>query len=233
MYIFLATTAVVGTRYNAWHLVMSAGPMVKFVMFLLILASIVCWAIMIAKYYAFRDVRRSTNEFLDRFYSGSSWEELHKRLPDYEQAPLAHVFQAGYGELQKSYREQKSKEIDQPHLDNVIRSIRRAITLETTGLEKAVYFLATTGSTAPFVGLFGTVWGIMNSFQGIGATGVANLAVVAPGISEALIATAMGLAAAIPAVVAYNYFQSRIRILVSEMENFASDFINIIKRNID
>lgn len=231
MYIFLAATAVVGARYNALDLVMNAGPMVKLVMLILIVASIACWAIIFAKYLMFRDVRRETDTFLSQFYEGISWDELFKRKRHFQNSPLAHVFQAGFTEVQKSYKEQATKTIDEQHFDNVIRSIRRAINAETVRLEKAVYFLATTGATAPFVGLFGTVWGIMNSFQGIGATGVANLAVVAPGISEALIATAIGLAAAIPAVVAYNFFQSKLRVFVSEMENFASDFTNILKRN--
>lgn len=226
---FFVTTTVIGSKYNAWDLMMQAGPMVKLVLFILILASVFCWAIIVAKYYVFRDARRHTELFLDHFYEGASWDNLYSHISNYQNSPLAHVFQAGYTELQKSRKEGRS--IDQLHFDNILRALRRAVTSETTRLEKTTYFLATTGATAPFIGLFGTVWGIMNSFQGIGATGVANLAVVAPGISEALIATAIGLAAAIPAVIAYNYFQSRLRIFISEMENFGSDFTNIFKRN--
>jgi biopolymer transport protein TolQ len=205
--------------------------MVKFVMLILALSSVVCWAIIFSKYKVYREVRKATDIFLNDFYEGTSWDELFKRLRQHKSSPLSHVFKSGYSELQKSYKEQKSKNIDEPHLDNIIRAIRRAINAESVRLERTNYFLATTGSTAPFIGLFGTVWGIMNSFQGIGATGVANLAVVAPGISEALIATAIGLAAAIPAVIAFNYFQARLRVFSSEMENFASDFTNIIKRS--
>ncbi len=229
MILFAITTSLVGAQYHAWDLVIHAGPMVKLVLLLLVLASVFCWAIIISKYYVFRDAKRHTALFLDDFYEGNSWDDLFKKMNLFKSAPLAHVFQAGYTELQKGPK--KEEELDQPHFENVIRALRRAITSETTRLEKTTYFLATTGATAPFVGLFGTVWGIMNSFQGIGATGVANLAVVAPGISEALIATAMGLAAAIPAVVAYNYFQSGLKVFVSEMENFSHDFTNIIKRN--
>lgn len=225
---FFAITTVVGSKYNAWDLIAQAGPMVKFVIFILILASVFCWAIIVAKYFVFRDANRHTDSFLDHFYEGASWDDLSNNIRGYEYSPLAHVFQAGYSELQKGRK--KGETLDQLHFDNLIRTLRRAITAQTTRLEKTIYFLATTGTTAPFVGLFGTVWGIMNSFQGIGATGVANLAVVAPGISEALVATAMGLAAAIPAVIAYNYFQSRLRLFISEMENFSSDFINILKR---
>ena len=224
----LATASVIGVRHDAWTLVMNAGPMVKFVMLTLAFASVVCWAIIFAKYVVFKEANKNTELFLTHFYEGISWDDISKQLALYKNAPLAHVFQAGYHELQKIGGK---KDIDKEHFDNVIRALRRAMTAETTRLEKTIYFLATTGSTAPFIGLFGTVWGIMNSFQSIGATGVANLAIVAPGISEALIATAIGLAAAIPAVVAFNYFQTRVRIFVSEMENFASDFTNMMKRS--
>ncbi|HBQ21635.1 MAG TPA: protein TolQ [Deltaproteobacteria bacterium] len=229
MNIFLATTAVVGARYNAWDLMLHAGPMVKVVMLILVLSSVVCWTIIVAKYRMYKEANKYTELFLNNFYEGSGWDDLFKKMNIYRSSPLAHVFHAGYNELEKSNNKKGS--LDQSHFDNIIRALRRAIIAETTRLERMIYFLATTGATAPFIGLFGTVWGIMNSFQGIGATGVANLAVVAPGISEALIATAIGLAAAIPAVVAYNYFQSRLRVFISEMENFASDFTNIIKRS--
>jgi biopolymer transport protein TolQ len=114
--------------------------------------------------------------------------------------------------------------------ENVSRALRRAMTQETHRLEKYLTFLATTGSTAPFIGLFGTVWGIMDSFHGIGKTGSASLAVVAPGISEALVATAIGLVAAIPAVVAYNHFLNKVNVLIGEMDNFSQEFLNIVQR---
>ncbi len=223
--IALAAPAV---QASSWNLIIGAGPMVKFVMFILILASIFCWAIILAKYFVFKEAKRETELFLDRFYEGENWDQLMKGMESYSNSPLAHLFRAACHELEKGGG--KGKEFDASAFENVIRSLRRAIMAETTRLEKAVYFLATTGATAPFIGLFGTVWGIMTSFQNIGSTGVANLSVVAPGISEALIATAMGLAAAIPAVVAFNYFQARIRLFTSEMESFSSDFINMIKR---
>jgi biopolymer transport protein TolQ len=116
--------------------------------------------------------------------------------------------------------------------DNIKRALRRAIATEMTRMSQMVPFLATTGNTAPFIGLFGTVWGIMNSFHGIGLKGSANLAVVAPGISEALVATAAGLAAAIPAVIAFNFFMSKIRVVESELQSFSADFLNIIERDI-
>ena len=116
--------------------------------------------------------------------------------------------------------------------DNVKRALRRAINTEMTKMTQMVPFLATTGNTAPFIGLFGTVWGIMNSFHGIGLKGSASLAVVAPGISEALLATAVGLAVAIPAVIAFNYFTQKIRVIESELQSFAADFLNIVERDI-
>jgi biopolymer transport protein TolQ len=116
-------------------------------------------------------------------------------------------------------------------IDNLIRALRRAASTELTSLERLIPFLATTGSTAPFIGLFGTVWGILRAFQKIGIEGTASIAVVGPDIAHALIATAVGLAAAIPAVMAYNYFNSRIRVLTTEMDNFSDDFLNIVKRH--
>jgi biopolymer transport protein TolQ len=148
-------------------------------------------------------------------------------------SPLANVFHAGYVELARVLGAGTSD--GQKHyggdIDNIERSLRRAISRETTSLETLIPFLATTGSTAPFVGLFGTVWGIMNSFIAIGAQKNASLDVVAPGIAEALIATAIGLAAAIPAVMAYNYFGRRVAVLNGEMDAFGSDFLNIVRRH--
>jgi biopolymer transport protein TolQ len=218
--------AAPAAQASSWNLIVGAGPMVKFVMLVLVLASVFCWAIILAKYFVFKEAKKETELFLDRFYEGENWDQLMKGMESYSNSPLAHLFRAACHEIEKGGGKGK----ESLAFENVIRSLRRAITAETTRLEKAVYFLATTGSTAPFIGLFGTVWGIMTSFQNIGSTGVANLAVVAPGISEALIATAMGLAAAIPAVVAFNYFQARVRLFTSEMESFSSDFINMIKR---
>jgi len=146
---------------------------------------------------------------------------------------VAKVFQAGYLELQRLIEKEKGKASGSGHdsIDNLERALGRASRNEMMRLERSLTFLATTGSTAPFIGLFGTVWGIMNAFQNIGAQGGASLATVAPGISEALIATAIGLAAAIPAVMGYNYYTHKIRGLRIQMENFASDFLNIVKRN--
>jgi biopolymer transport protein TolQ len=158
-------------------------------------------------------------------------------------SPIARIFRVGYLELKKLTKptlnpQDTGKGTDSASLsarhvgiDNVKRALRRAINTEVTRMNQMVPFLATTGNTAPFIGLFGTVWGIMNSFHGIGQKGSASLAVVAPGISEALIATAAGLAAAIPAVIAFNYFMNKVRIIESELQSFAADFLNIVERD--
>jgi biopolymer transport protein TolQ len=146
------------------------------------------------------------------------------------------MFNEGYGELKKLMEKGEDPEepdgisTDPGGIDNIARALRRATTSEITRLEKYLTFLATTGATAPFIGLFGTVWGIMTAFKGIGETGSASLAVVAPGIAEALIATAIGLAAAIPAVMGYNHFQHKIKVVISEMDSFATEFLNIVQR---
>jgi len=183
--------------------------------------------------------------FLSIFWDknlGATWtterlEGIYAQARGLDASPLARVFHAGYVELARAsgpadatapYAPQVAQHAD---LDNIERSLKRSMTNEITLLENLLPFLATTGSVAPFIGLFGTVWGVMNSFIGIGNLGNASLAVVAPGIAEALIATAIGLAAAIPAVMAYNYFLRRIRVLESEMEAFTSDYLNIVRRH--
>jgi biopolymer transport protein TolQ len=160
------------------------------------------------------------------------------------ECPIARIFRIGYAELKKVSQPGRTSggengaEMPEPmkrHIsgaDNIKRSLRRAINTETTRMTQMVPFLATTGNTTPFIGLFGTVWGIMNSFHGIGKMGSASLAVVAPGISEALIATAAGLAVAIPAVIAFNYFMQKIKVVESELISFSADFLNIVERDI-
>ena len=171
-------------------------------------------------------------------------DHIYTESKKYLVAPLAKIFQAGYKELQRLMEKERQKSTkESPALDtsspippeSSIQNLERAVGMAARNahqeLESSMTFLATTASTAPFIGLFGTVWGIMNSFQNIGAQGGASLAVVAPGIAEALIATAVGLAAAIPATMAYNYFNQKIRSQRIQMENFAGDFLNIVKRN--
>src|SRR5262249_42760113 len=154
---------------------------------------------------------------------------------DYKQSPVAQVFRAGYQELLRLTRSRRGgegeSETELGGAANVERAMRRATNQEVTRLEKALTFLATTASTAPFIGLFGTVWGIMNAFRGLSEAQTSSIQAVAPGISEALVATAVGLAAAIPAVVGYNHFNHEVRVLHTDMENFSAEFLNIAERH--
>jgi biopolymer transport protein TolQ len=216
-------------------MILDAGLMVKFVLLLLFIFSVVSWAIIFLKYRYYRKIKKE-NEMFDADYSRST--KLSDVLPaakKYSYSTTAEVFRVGYAELTKINKplnesSQGSDEISLSSLDNLERSMNKACNTEMTKLESALGFLATTGSASPFIGLFGTVWGIMDTFKGIGARGSATLAIVAPGISEALIATAAGLAAAIPAVIFYNYFLTQSKNMVQEMDNFAAEFLNIVER---
>lgn len=217
------------------NMILDAGIMVKFVLLLLFIFSVVSWAIIFLKYRYYRKIKKD-NELFNADYSRST--KLSDVLPaakKYSFSTTAEVFRVGYAELTKINKPlndpaQGSDEIRLSSLDNLERSMNKACNTEMTKLESALGFLATTGSASPFIGLFGTVWGIMDTFKGIGARGSATLAVVAPGISEALIATAAGLAAAIPAVIFYNYFLAQSKNMVQEMENFSAEFLNIVER---
>lgn len=222
-------------------IILGAGWVVKGVMLMLALFSLICWAIIITKAVQLSRARKDTQLFLDAFRETRKFSLLYAEAKQFGFSPLAHVFKAGYAELsrlaqsQQGGQEKPSDSSQEPEyvrtgMDNFARSLQQAVTVERTRLERGVSFLATTGSSAPFVGLFGTVWGIMESFRQIGVMKSASLAVVAPGIAEALIATAAGLAAAIPAVIFYNYLLSRITHVATEMDNFSSELINIVER---
>lgn len=224
-----------------WMIIMGAGWVVKGVMLVLLLFSIVCWGIILTKAIVLSKARKDTQLFFDAFRESRKFSLLYAEAKQFTYSPLAHVFKAGYAELNRISRIQASSqkssgdssqepEYERTGMDNVTRSLQQAVTAERSRLERGVNFLATTGSSAPFIGLFGTVWGIMESFRRIGIMKSASLAVVAPGIAEALIATAAGLLAAIPAVIFYNYFLSRINTIATEMDNFSSELINIIER---
>ena len=217
------------------------------ILLLLLFFSITSWAIMITKYRYIRRAFRQSAFFTDFFWKSRNLSDAFLKAKQLHSSPIARVFRIGYVELKRLGMISADSELpplDVPEggsptlgmkfmgTDNVKRALRRAINTEVTRMTQMVPFLATTGNTAPFIGLFGTVWGIMNSFHGIGQRGSASLAVVAPGISEALIATAAGLAVAIPAVIAFNYFMNKIRIIESELQSFSADFLNIIERDI-
>ena len=220
-------------------LVQDAGLMVKCVLLVLIVFSVISWAIIFVKALQIMKARRESDLFLKLFWDSKTLDDVERGLDGFPSSPIAKIFAAGYGELKKvlaatGQAGDQSAGSSRTRLatDNVPRAMHRAKTVEITRLEKAVPFLATTGNTSPFIGLFGTVWGIMSSFQSIGVQGSASLAVVAPGISEALIATATGLFAAIPAVMAYNSFANRIRILEADMDSFSSEFQNMLERRL-
>jgi len=224
-----------GAELDYLEIVTHGGPVVMGVLLLLVVASVVSWAIIVWKWLQLRRAQDESVRFLETFWQSKRLDAIYQAAEALSASPISHVFRAGYVELSKvtaSKKEGEAAMADQlGGLENVERALKRAAATEITHLEARVPFLGTTASAAPFVGLFGTVWGIMQAFHDIYQMGNANLATVAKPISEALIATAVGLAAAIPAVVAYNYFLSRIRVLDSEMTSFSSDFLNIVKRH--
>jgi biopolymer transport protein TolQ len=222
------------------EIITSAGPINQVVLLILILFSIVSWAIILYKTWAYRKVERQTGTFLDVFRKSQKFSEVQAVCPTLPDTPLVGVFQAGFAELNAQFRvtggapSNPGGSAARPilkSLDAVDRALIRAATAEVNKLERRLTFLATTASITPFIGLFGTVVGIMIAFQRIGATGSTNLAVVAPGISEALIATAAGLFAAIPAVLFYNHFTHRVKEFSATMDDFALEFLNIAERN--
>jgi biopolymer transport protein TolQ len=217
------------------QMIVNAGPMVKFVLLILLFFSILSWAIIFMKWSLFRKAKQETIFFLDLFWQSRGLDDIFQECDNLRYSPVVHVFKSGYSEIRRVSKINNRPTTDegnkgeQTFMGNMERTLKRAALDQSNRLEKALSFLATTGNTAPFIGLFGTVWGIMEAFRGIGLKGSANLAVVAPGISEALIATAAGLAAAIPAVVAFNYFNNRVMVLRSEMDAFVSDFMSLFE----
>jgi len=221
----------VEAELSVWHLIASAGILVQLVMLLLVLASIISWALIVQRIQVFRKARQAQLDFENRFWSGMDLGQLYKEVNDNPTpySGLESVFRAGFKEF--SRLRQQSRDADAV-MEGAQRAMRVAFSREQERLEMHLPFLATVGSTSPYVGLFGTVWGIMNSFRGLAQVQQATLATVAPGISEALIATAMGLFAAIPAVVAYNRFASRSESLLKNYETFAEEFSSILHRRV-
>lgn len=218
-------------------IILGAGIVVKLVLLLLLSFSVVSWGIILFKFFQVQKAKSESERFMDFFWKSKRFDAIASQVDRFTNSPLTVLFNEGYGELKKVVESDTKSDgtafsTDLGGVENVSRALRRATNSEITRLEKYLTFLATTGSTSPFIGLFGTVWGIMTAFEGIGKTGSASLAVVAPGIAEALIATAIGLVAAIPAVMAYNHFQHKIRVLTNEMDSFSTEFLNIVQRNI-
>ena len=237
----------VGAMEGQFHgsllsMILDAGAMVQFVLLLLLFFSIVSWAIILMKFKVLKKVKKENDAFLEVYMKGNKLSEIFPESKKFQYSTIAEVFRSGYTELikvTKVIRESLTGKaadggdgisVEMNSIDNIERALNRARDSESTKLESTLGFLATTGSASPFIGLFGTVWGIMDTFKGIGARGSATLAIVAPGISEALIATAAGLAAAIPAVIFYNYYINRVKTMTQEMDNFSSELLNIIER---
>jgi biopolymer transport protein TolQ len=218
------------------ELVLNAGPVAKFVLAILLLFSIVSWALIVEKWWQFRRVRRQTLGFVKVFREGRRPSLVHSAARKFRDSPLAQLYASAYAEISglpdimDQVVDDGDEGLSPERLEAVHRALRRSAGLEIAQLERYLPFLATTASATPFIGLFGTVWGIMSSFQGISSQGSASLAVVAPGISEALIATAAGLAAAIPAVIGYNDFLNRVRHWATEMDGFILDLLNVLSR---
>ena len=220
---------------SMWGLFMEADPIVKFVMLLLVGASVWSWSIIFAKKSVLRQLNRKANIFEDSFWSGEPLDEIYRRVKNAKLDPLVSVFVAGMEEWHAGIAGgMPTRESVQASLkQRVERAMNMTINREMNILERGMTFLASVGSTAPFIGLFGTVWGIMNSFSSIAATNNTSLAVVAPGIAEALFATALGLVAAIPAVVAYNVFSNGFNRYADRLEAFTDEFTAILSRHLD
>jgi biopolymer transport protein TolQ len=217
------------------ELITHAGLVVKLVLLILAYFSVTSWAIIIYKTLVIQRATRDSARFLDFFWAKRRFDVISQGLGEFRHSPLSVLFRDVNHELLQSRRavdgaSADALDVDLGEQDRVARVLRRASTSETHRLEKYLSFLATTGSAAPFIGLFGTVWGIMDAFHGIGKSGSASLAVVAPGISEALVATAIGLVAAIPAVIAYNHFVNKVNVLIGEMDNFSQEMLNVVQR---
>lgn len=226
---------------NIIDLLTEVGPVNQVVLLILVVLSVVSWAIILQKTLAYRAIERQTATFLDVFRRSSKFSEVQSVCPSLPASPLVGVFQAGYAELNAQFRvtggagtANPSTPAARPTLKSlaaVDRALLRASAVEINKLEKRVPFLATIASSAPFIGLFGTVWGILVTFQRIGLTGSTNLATVGPGIADALVATAAGLFAAVPAVMFYNHFTTKVKGFASDLDDFSLEFLNISERN--
>ncbi|MBW1988124.1 MAG: protein TolQ [Deltaproteobacteria bacterium] len=213
-------------------LIANAGLMVRLVLMVLLVFSMACWAIIITKTIQFRRARREDEAFVEYFWKTADLSKAFAKAKKLPNSPVGRTFRAAYLELSRiRQKTDEGASFGSPQ-SAVERCLRRSGDNEVDHMSQWLSFLATTGNTTPFIGLFGTVWGIMNAFHGIGLRGSANLAVVAPGISEALVATAAGLAAAIPAVIAYNHFMTRLKSLDSQLKGFSLEFMSIVEREI-
>ena len=230
-------TPLAAHQDSVLDMVTSSGPVVRAVLLILIAFSVGCWGIALAKSLEMRRARTQSERFTDIFWDAKNLSAIQTASGDLKESPVAQVFRGGYQELQRFTKSKRGNPAgdDEPAelggVENVQRAMMRVRTQQVTRLERGLTFLATTASTAPFIGLFGTVWGIMTAFRGLSTTTSSSIQAVAPGIAEALVATAVGLAAAIPAVMMYNRFARQVRVLTAEMDTFSSEFLNIAERH--
>ena len=227
-----------GPSFNFFSIVSSTGIVVKLVLLTLIVFSIASWSIILLKFFMVRNADKESQEFTKSFWRCKNLSDAYSKTKNLRNSPVARIFRLGYLELKKIDSFNNDSDQSRPSLDsartvgNIKRKMNNGISDEMKRLLQLVPFLATAGNTAPFIGLFGTVWGIMDSFHNIGMSKSVSLAVVAPGISEALVATAVGLAVAIPSVIAYNFFSNKLNSLNTMLESFSADFLNIVEYEI-
>ncbi len=213
------------------EILLNASPVVQFVILVLLAFSLFCWALIFLKRRRIKKALREDEGFQETFWSAETLEDL-SRLSRHHSSPMANIFNEAYSEYERLRSGGTSSKVLKVWLDNIERAIDKAVVIELWHLETGIGWLATIGNASPFIGLFGTVWGIMKSFHEIGLKGSATLATVAPGISEALIATAIGLAAAIPAVIAYNWFTGQIAEVEGNLQCFKNDLMNLVERHL-
>ncbi len=213
---------------DVWNLVSEAGPMAKFVLLVLVTFSVVSWGIIAERWKTFKRAETESAAFLERFQKGGGLAAIQDETQTLRGSPLAGIFRAGFREISLN-PPPPGTPFEGAAVEALDRVARKSASVQLTELERSLGFLATTAGATPFIGLFGTVWGIMNAFRGIGVTGQATLASYAPGIAEALIATAAGLAAAIPALIGYNFFQRRLQVMEARIDEFIADLIHRVQ----
>ena len=223
----LMVPAATAGEVEIWALIRDSGAMGRFVLLVLAVFSVVSWGIIAERLRTFRRAEKESETFLDRFRKGGGLAAIRDATTTLRDSPLAEVFRAGFREISLNPPPGGAPQGDE--LEALDRMLRKSALVQTARLERSLGFLATTASATPFIGLFGTVWGIMKAFHGIGTAGATSLAAYAPGITEALVATAAGLAAAIPAVIAYNHFLGRLRAMDAKTDEFIADFIHRVQ----
>ena len=220
-----------GQGVDLWEAVLHSGAVARAVLLILALFSVLSWVVILQKAMLLSRSRGVTERFRALFRRATDWRELKAVSADYTASPLLGLFSAGYSEVTYQLRRHPGAKAQLHSMEAVERSLQRAAVVEMGRMESYLGILATIAAVSPFIGLFGTVWGIIDAFHGIGAAGNASLATVAPGISEALVATAIGLVAAIPALMAYNFFQGALKQWQAELDDFALEFIGLSERN--